>query len=104
MSVESRLTDPDTMRLASMLPSGQAGGSPVCGHWAASYHHTLSVTEANALLAVSCFGNLSDYAPHRAEHPDAEQRLKDRGLVRNFNGPNHAELHPDVAFSLSRYQ
>jgi len=71
---------------------------------AASYHHTLSVAEANALLAVSCFGNLSDYAAHRAEHPDAEQRLKDRGLVRNFNGPHHAELHPDVAYSLGRYQ
>ncbi|WP_378015287.1 hypothetical protein [Actinoplanes siamensis] len=33
---------------------------------AASYHHTLSVAETNTLLAVSCFGNLSDYATHRA--------------------------------------
>ena len=71
---------------------------------AASYHHTRSVTEANALLAVTCFGNLSDYAAYRVEHRDTEQQLNDRGLVRNFNGPHHAELHPDVAFSLSRHQ
>ncbi|WP_203790384.1 hypothetical protein [Paractinoplanes rishiriensis] len=30
--------------------------------------------------------------------------LKKRGLLRSLNGPHHAELHPDVAFSLARHE
>jgi hypothetical protein len=64
----------------------------------------LSLAEANVLVAAHTIGNTPDYDGWRREHLDTEQHLKDRGLLRSINGPHQAELHPDVAFSLNRYQ
>ncbi|GAB1639603.1 helix-turn-helix domain-containing protein [Krasilnikovia sp. MM14-A1259] len=71
---------------------------------AAGYRNALTVNEANVLLAAHALGNTPDYAGWRQEHLDTEQQLKTAGLLRCINGPHHAELHPDVVFSLSRYQ
>lgn len=64
----------------------------------------LTVAEANALLAVHAIGNTPDYASWRSEHLETEDHLKALGLLRSINGPHHAQLHPDIVYSLSRHE
>lgn len=71
---------------------------------AAGYRSALTLAEANVLLAAHALGNTPDYAGWRQEHLHAEQHLKARGLLRSTNGPHHAEVHPDVAYSLNRHE
>lgn len=71
---------------------------------AARYRNGLTIAEADALLTAYALGNTPDYAGWRREHLDTEHHLKAAGLLRSVNGPHHAELHPDVVFSLSRHE
>jgi hypothetical protein len=75
---------------------------------AAQYRNGLTVTEADALLTAHALGNTPDYAGWRREHLAIEHHLKTTsgpiGLLRSVNDPHHAELHPDVAFSLCRHE
>jgi hypothetical protein len=56
----------------------------------ARYRGSLTVDEANALLAVYRVGHTSEYAEWRSNHLGAEQSLKQSGLVVSDNGPHRA--------------
>lgn len=56
--------------------------------------------EASTLLAVYVFHGRGEYASWCQDHLDAEQALKDSGLLHSKNGPHRVSLDPDVHFSL----
>ncbi|MGV9386191.1 hypothetical protein ACWDRB_61035 [Nonomuraea sp. NPDC003707] len=64
------------------------------------YRAPLTDDEANTLLAAYVFHGRGDYESWRQDHLDAEQVLKDSGLLHSQNGPHRVSLDDDVRFSL----
>ncbi|MEU4546920.1 hypothetical protein [Nonomuraea dietziae] len=64
------------------------------------YRAPLTDEEANTLLAAYVFHGRGDYEVWRQDHLDAEQALKDGGLLHSQNGPHRVSLDADVRFSL----
>ncbi|MFF5205855.1 hypothetical protein [Streptosporangium sp. NPDC000396] len=64
------------------------------------YRAPLTDEEANILLAASVLRGHGEYGSWRQDHLDAEQALKDSGLLHSQNGPHRVSLDDDVRFSL----
>lgn len=64
------------------------------------YRAPLTDEEANILLAAYVLHGHGEYDSWRQDHLDAEQALKDSGLLHSQNGPHRVSLDDDVRFSL----
>jgi hypothetical protein len=64
------------------------------------YRAPLTDEEANILLAAYVLHGHGEYGSWRQDHLDAEQSLKDSGLLHSQNGPHRVSLDDDVRFSL----
>ncbi|MEV5554694.1 hypothetical protein AB0L44_13645 [Nonomuraea wenchangensis] len=64
------------------------------------YRDPLTDDEANTLLAAYVLHGHGEYDSWRQDHLDAEQALKDSGLLHSQNGPHRVSLDDDVRFSL----
>ncbi|MEV0633270.1 hypothetical protein [Nonomuraea wenchangensis] len=64
------------------------------------YRAPLTDEEANILLAAYVLRGHGEYDSWRQDHLDAEQALKDSGLIHSQNGPHRVSLDDDVRFSL----
>lgn len=67
----------------------------------ARYHGSLTLDEANALLAAYRLGHTDKWADRRSALP-GEQSLKETGLIFCHNGPHRARPSDDVNYSLNR--
>jgi hypothetical protein len=64
------------------------------------YHAPLTDDQANTLLDAYVLHSHGEYDSWRQDHLDAEQALKDGGLLHSQNGPHRVSLDDDVRFSL----
>lgn len=90
------------LRMAGPSPPGWTCSPTTSAALADNVRYRASLTdeEANILLAAYVLHGHGEYDSWRQDHLDAEQVLKDSGLLHSQNGPHRVSLDDDVRFSL----